>query len=180
MRVCLLVACLTVLPIAPAHAQRAAISPDLSPADAAAAFETAVREVCIPAVSQGRRPTTLPGYILTNTAEARRQAGAAADEQVWESIGARGVVTIAEKAGRCTVQVYGPPAAATVMALGQAVAGSGAGFERLMGAGGGISQTLMAETGDRRVQVIIRGSDPGSPGHQSRFSVTTATVFVMQ
>ena len=52
-------------------------------------------------------------------------------------------------------------------------------FERLAAAAppGGVLQTLMKTAGGQRVTVQLGASEPGSPGHQSRFAVVTATVF---
>jgi hypothetical protein len=171
------------LPAAPAAAQREAVSSGLSPDAAAAAFSEAVLEACVPAIVdqtgvKGLAQAAKAKLSPTNDIATRAQAGAAADETVWDVAGAKGVVTVHERAGRCAVSVYGPPAMATIMAVAQKLAAS-AGFERLAGASppGGVVQSLMKTAGARRVMVQLGGSEPGSPGHQSRFSVVTATVF---
>jgi hypothetical protein len=165
--------------IAPANAQRDAISSTLSPEAAAAAFDDAVIAVCIPTVSQGAIPTPVRGRLQQTTdAATRKQAGAAADETVWDVMAGKGVVTVHEKPGRCTVSVYGPPAMATIMDLAKLLTNSN--FERLAGAAAppnGFGQTLTHTAGGKRLMVVLKGSDPGMPGHQSRFSVITATVF---
>jgi hypothetical protein len=160
------------------HAQRAAISPDLSPEDAAAAFTSAVLDSCLPAVAQGKPVADIAGarIVSTSDAETRRQAGAAPGDAVWDVAAARGVVTVSETAGRCTVQVYGPPAAPTLMALAQRLKAPDQGFESMMAAGGGLSQTLMRGDGAARVLVTIKGAEPGMPNHSSRFSVVSASV----
>lgn len=166
-----------------AHAQRPAISSELSPHDAAVAFEAALVEACIPAVTQGRRLDALPsasGYAVTTRAETRRQANAEAGDTVWEALMARGVVTVTERAGRCVVQVYGAPTTTTVLAASQRLKRADMGFEAMMAAGGGPFQTLMRMQGGKRIQVILRTSEPGMPGHQSRFPVVTATVSELQ
>jgi hypothetical protein len=170
-----ILACLTALS---AHAQRAAISPDLSPEDAAAAFTSAVLDGCLPAVAQGRPVADIAGarIVSTSDAETRSQAGAAPGDAVWDVAAARGVVTVSETAGRCTVQVYGPPAAPTLMALAQRLKAPDQGFESMMAAGGGLSQTLMRGDGAARVLVTIKGAEPGMPNHSSRFSVVSASV----
>ncbi len=169
---------------APAHAQRAAVSADLSPEAAGDIFRNAVVEACVPAVTgngvSGLSATQRGRLQPTNDAETRRQAGAAPDETVWDVVDGKGVVTVREKAGRCVVSVYGPAAMPTMMNVAQGLTG-GSGFERLAGgAGGGISQTLSRSSGGKSVMVQLTGSEPGMPGHQSRFSVVTATVFVAQ
>lgn len=163
---------------APAFAQRDAISLTLSPEAAAAAFDDAVIAICIPAVSQGAIPAAVRGRLQqTNDAATRKQAGAAADETVWDVMAGKGVVTVHEKPGRCVVSVYGPPAMATISDLAKFLVD--ADFERLAAAPppNGFGQTLTRTAGGKRLMVVLKGSDPGMPGHQSRFSVITATVF---
>jgi hypothetical protein len=96
---------------------------------------------------------------------------------VWDVMAGKGVVTVHEKAGRCVVSVYGPPAGTTISTLANLLANSR--FERLASAQPpeGFSQTLTRAEGGKRVIVVLSGSDPGAPGHQSRFSVVKATVF---
>ncbi len=92
------------------------------------------------------------------------------------------VVTVREKAGRCVVSVYGPPAAATIRTLSQALIGP-PGFQRMaqpVGAPDGLGQTLQFSADGRAVIAVLDGSEPGMPGHQSRFSVVTASVFRAQ
>jgi hypothetical protein len=167
------------LTIGTANAQREAISPTLSPEAAASVFNDAVLSVCVPAVSQGAIPAAARGRLRqTADAATRQQAGAAADETVWDVMAAKGVVTVHEKPGRCTVSVYGPPANKAIGDLANLLVSSG--FERLAGAAAppnGLGQTLIGADGGKRLMVVLKGSDPGMPGHQSRFSVTTATVF---
>jgi hypothetical protein len=163
---------------APAFAQRDAISSTLSPEAAAAAFDDAVIAVCIPAVSQGAVPAAVRGKLQqTSDAATRKQAGAAADETVWDVMAGKGVVTVHEKPGRCIVSVYGPSAGATIADLAKLLVNSK--FERLAGsaAPNGLGQTLTRTADGKRLMVVLKGSDPGMPGHQSRFSVITATVF---
>lgn len=166
----------------PAFAQRDAVSAGLSPEAAGEIFKGAVVDACVPAVS-GSGVSALSaaqrGKLQpTNDAETRRQAGAGPDETVWDVVEGKGVVTVRERAGRCVVSVYGPTAAPTLMSVAQGLTGEG--FERFAGAGGGISQTLSRAASGKRVMVQLNGSEPGMPGHQSRFSVVTATVFVAQ
>lgn len=164
---------------APAFAQRSAVSADLSPEMAAEAFKRAVLEVCVPAAT-GNGVSALAAarngkLSPTQDADTRRQAGAAADETVWEVAEARGVVTVREAKGRCSVSVYGPAVTQTIMGAMQSL--SGAGFEAMAGAGGaGFRQTLLGSSGGKRVSVQLSGAEPGAQGHQSRFSVITATV----
>ena len=165
-----------------ASAQREAISTTISPEIAGQAFRDAVIEGCVAAVSSGQRVANVPGggarFAATTDSDTRREAGAGSDETVWDVTAARGVVTIKEKQDRCTASVYGPPAAMTVMTLGQQLAA--AGFERLAATQApGISQSLYKISNGRRIQVTISGSEPGMPNHKSRFSVVTATVFSM-
>ncbi len=171
-----------VLAAAPALAQRSAVSAELSPEMAGAAFSRAVMDVCVPAVA-GAGVSSLGvaregGVSPTQDAVTRKQAGAETDETVWDVAEARGVVTVREKAGRCVVSVYGPASAPTIMGAMQAL--GGAGFEPMMGKADGFAQTLLGSQGGKRVSVQLVGSEPGSAGHQSRFSVVTATVFVAQ
>lgn len=95
----------------PALAQRTAVSAQLSPEAAGEAFSRAVIEVCVPAVASNGVSSlgaARDGKLSpTQDAEMRRQAGAEADETVWDVADARGVVTVREKAGRCVVSVYG-------------------------------------------------------------------------
>ncbi len=176
-------AMVAVLAGAPASAQRDAVSSALSPEAAADAFRRAVVDACVPAVTgsgvSGLSAAQRGSLQPTNDAETRKQAGAAPDETVWDVMDGRGVVTVREKAGRCVVSVYGPSAGATVQNVAQALTGA-PGFQRLATPADGLGQTLQAASNGRSVTVQLAGSDPGMPGHQSRFSVVTATVFVAQ
>ena len=177
-----LVIALAVLAAAPAYAQRSAVSAELSPEMAGAAFSRAVMDVCVPAVA-GAGVSSLDaaregGVSPTQDAVMRRQAGAEADETVWDVAEAKGVVTVREKAGRCIVSVYGPASGPTIMGAMQAL--GGAGFESMMGKADGFTQTMLGARGGKRISVQLSGAEPGSAGHQSRFSVVTATVFVAQ
>jgi len=168
---------------APALAQRTAVSADLSPEMAADAFKRTIVDVCVPAAA-GSGVSALAAaregrLSPTQDADTRRQAGAAADETVWEVAEARGVVTVRESSGRCIVSVYGPAVAPTVIGAMQDL--SGAGFEALAGAaGGGFTQTLLGASNGKRVRVQLSGAEPGGAGHQSRFSVITAAVSAVQ
>ncbi len=169
----------------PALAQRTAVSAQLSPDAAGEAFARTVTDVCVPAVS-GNGLSSLASardgkLSPTQDAEMRRQAGAEPDETVWDVAEARGVVTVREKAGRCTVAVYGPGAAPVIMLLGAQLE-NGHRFERLMAPQGpnGLGLSLMRSEGGKTVMVQLQGSQPGAQGHQSRFNVVTATVFVAQ
>jgi hypothetical protein len=79
----------TMLAVAlPASAQRTAVSAGLSPEMAGEAFARAVLDVCVPAVG-GNGVSSLGAARTgklnpTQDAEVRRQAGASADETVWE------------------------------------------------------------------------------------------------
>ncbi len=166
---------------APAMAQRPAISSSLSPEAAEAAFEDAVMNICVPAASGAGVPGLAAAVKArispTNDVETRKQAGAAADEAVWDVAAARGVVIIREKGRRCVAEVYGPPAGPTILTLTRKL--QAAGFEALASASGigGMEQRLR-KSGPAGLMVAITGSEPGMPGHQSRFSVITATVLV--
>ncbi len=178
------ISCLLAL-AAPAIAQQAdrmAVSPSLSPQDAGLAFERTVIDVCVTGISSGRGVAQLPDaredLSVSTDPQTRQQAGASEDETVWDVQAGRGVVTVREKPGRCAVSVYGPPAAPTIILMAARLGTEG--FERMAVAGrGGLSQSLQRTQDGRQVQVILTGSDPGSPGHNSRFSVVTATVFDM-
>ncbi len=160
---------------------RAAVSPALTPAAAQEAFIGTVLNGCISAVAGGARLSAVPGAGLSANADAdtRRQAGAAAEDSVYDVVSARGVVTAHDREGRCVVTVYGPAAAPSVMSLAQRLAQADQGFERLAAAPAptGLGASLFKVAGDKRIQVVLSGSEPGMPGHQSRFSVVTATVF---
>ena len=165
-----------------AHAQRAAVSANLSPEAAGEAFKQAVASVCVPAVTGGgvsSLAAAREGKVQpTQDAETRRQSGAATDETVWDVADARGVVTVREKSGRCVVSVYGPATAATVSDATLALLVRG--FEAHVGTAGGFTQTLSKTSDGRRVMVQLSGAEPGSLGNQSKFSVVTATVFAVQ
>lgn len=173
---------------APAHAQRDAVSPDLSPETAAGVFRSAVMDVCVPAVTRNgvsALPAAQQGKLRpTQDAETRKQAGAGPDEIVWDVVGGKGVVTLREKAGRCVVSVYGPPAGATVAAV--AGAASDAGFrtegyrfwqpEQPENIAANMTRAGSDSPDGKGVAIRAEGANPGAPGHQSRFSVVTATV----
>lgn len=161
----------------PTHAQREAISPSLSPEAAVDAFSDAVTSICIPAV-EGGGVSALPAPAkakvqASSDANTRQQVGAAADENVWDVVSAKGVVLIRDKRGRCVVSVYGPPVVPTILNVAQGL--SAQGFERLVQAPppSGFGQTLSG----KGMMIRLNGSEPGMPGHRSRFSVVTATVF---
>jgi hypothetical protein len=67
----------------------------------------------------------------------------------------------------------------TVITLAGLLAGPPHNFERLASAPppSGFCQTLTRTDGGRRIMAVLSGADPGTPGHESRFSVVTATVF---
>jgi hypothetical protein len=176
--IAILTACLALA--GPALAQRPAISSTLSPEAAAAVFNDAVITACIPAVTGGG-VSALPGpsrakVAVATDAETRRQTGAAVNDTVWDVLAGKGVVTIREGNGRCIVSAYGPAAAPSILALSQVLTNS-SGFESLATANPGLGKTLSGRQNGRRVTVQLSGADPGTPGHQSRFSVVTATVF---
>lgn len=170
---------------APASAQREAISSALSPEAAAEAFTDAVVNVCVPAAvgaGVGALPAETSNRLQATTdAETRRQAGAAADETVWDVLSAKGVVTVHGKEGRCIVSVYGPPAAQTVMGLAGRLTALPRPFMRTVTpTKSGVKlkgERLVRMDNNAKVTVELMGSEPGAPGHQSRFSVVTATVF---
>lgn len=163
---------------------RTAISAELSPEEAAATFEEALTEICVAAISGGVRAAQLPaearGLIQVNREPgARVEVGALPEETVWDVVAAMGVVRVRETQGRCTVSAYGPPAAATLSAIARNMADGPERFERLASTPGrsGLAQSLSRKDERRRVQVILDGSEPGMPGHSSRFSVISASVF---
>lgn len=170
---------------APAFAQRSAVSAGLSPEMAAEAFKRAVLEVCVPAAAgngvsaldAARTGTVQP----TQDAEARRQAGASTGETVWEVTAARGVVTLREAPGRCVVSVYGPNVSQTLAALQEAAQPSAArmflsGDDKPSAGPEVISLEVLTVVQGKQVSIVAQGNQPGDPGHQSRFSVITATV----
>ena len=172
------------LALQPAQAQgalRAAVSPALTPEAAQTVFADAFIDGCLQAVASGRRLSDVIGGALSEdaSAETRRQAGAAAEDTVYDVTAARGVVTAHDRPGRCVVSVYGPPAAMSVVKLASRLTDAGNGFERLAATQNptGLGASLFKVEGDKRLQVTLSGSEPGMPGHQSRFSVVTATVF---
>lgn len=168
-------------PIFAQSALRAAVSPTLTPAAAQEAFTRTVIEGCIAAVASGGRLSGAMNDALSANADAdtRRQAGAADEDAVYDVVSARGVVTAHDRPGRCVVTVYGPAAAPTLTALAQRLTQSDQDFERLAATqtATGLGASLFKLAGERRVQVTLSGSEPGMPGHQSRFSVVTATIF---
>lgn len=170
----------------PAFAQRDAVSAGLSPEAAGEIFKGAVVDACVPAVTgsgvSGLSAAQRGRLQPTNDPETRKQAGAGPDETVWDVVDGKGVVTVRERAGRCVVSVYGPAAVDTISRVAQALVGP-PGFQRMaapVAAPNGLGQTLYFSSNGRAVMVQLAGSEPGMPGHQSRFSVVTATVFVAQ
>ncbi len=159
----------------PAMAQRAAPSPS---SDATvSAFYDAVTGICVPAVQAGG-VSALPAAAkaklqLSSDANTRQQAGAAADEKVWDVVAAKGAVLVRESRGRCVVSVHGPPAIPTLLKVAQDL--SNEGFEKLVQAPppNGFSQMLSGNG----VMLQLSGSEPGMPGHRASSSVVTATVF---
>ena len=94
---------------------------------------------------------------------------------MWEVGAARGVVTVREGEGRCTVAVYGPGVGETIAQTAEDLARGG--FKAAAGPWSASSQTLLGASGGKRVAVQLSGSEPGDAGHLSRFPVITATVF---
>lgn len=168
-----------------ALAQRDAVSADLSPEAAAEVFKRTLLDVCVPAAAGGgvsAMPAAQAGKLrTTNDAATRKQAGASPDDTVWDVMDGKGVVTIHERKGRCVVSVYGPPAVKTIADVAAAMEAA-PDFQRLAGAPppDGLSQNMFFGSGGRSAMVQLKGSEPGMPGHLSRFSVVTATVFVGQ
>lgn len=165
---------------------RAAVSSRLTTDDVAAAFADAVVKVCAPAVLSGRRLSALDAetrrmVAATNDPAARQQAGAEKADQVWDVLAGRGVVTIAEREGRCTVSAYGPPAAPALAAAAERLEASGQGFERLFATpnSSSVNEALVHAAPGHRVQATMTGAEPGMPNHRSRFSVISATIFAM-
>jgi hypothetical protein len=165
-----------------AHGQRAAVSADLSPEMAAEVFRRTVREVCLPAAAKGSVSAIAPartGAVQpTNDPDMRRQASAALDDTVWEVAAARGVVTVSEGNKRCTVSVYGPPVAETILNTANDLARED--FKAAAGPWSASWQTLLRERDGQRISVQLSGSEPGAPEHQSRFPVITATVSLIE
>lgn len=182
MRFALLTAAMMGLAL-PASAQREAISSALSPEVAAEAFTDAVLNACVPAAignGVGGLPAGVRARLQSSSdPETRRQSGAGDDEAMWDVVSARGVVVVHERPGRCVVSVYGPPAMQTVMGLAGRLTQQAQPFERLASAPppNGYGQSLIKTEGGKRIMVQLSGSEPGTPGHKSRFSVVTATVF---
>jgi len=170
-------------PVMAQGALRDAIPARVEPADAERQFVDAIKTVCIPAVEQGVRVAQLPvetraGFVVSRDAMTRREVGASPEETVWVSATAGRVVSVRERQGACTVQTYGPAAAAALARLAGNMGGAD-GFERLATVPGrtGLSQSLFKKVRGKRVQVMLDGSEPGMPGHRSQFSVLSATVF---
>ncbi|RYD94526.1 MAG: hypothetical protein EOP61_21495 [Sphingomonadales bacterium] len=162
----------------PAHAQRDAVSADLSPEIAGQVFARTVADICVPAVS-GQSISSLgavqEGKLRrTQDAATMKQAGASSDETVWDVMDGKGVVTVREKAGECVVSVYGAPAKATIDGTAQVLkAMPGAKNVRPVSTGP-LKQATTFEAGMQKIVVEVIGSEPGAPGHRSRFSVVTA------
>ncbi len=166
---------------APAYAQRDAVSADLSPEMAGQVFAKTVADICVPAVTgypiSGLTAVKDGKLKRTQDAETRKQAGASAGETVWDVMDGKGVVTVREvSGGGCVVSVYGAPAKATIDGAAEAL-------KAVPGAKGvrtnvvnPLKQMTTFEAGPRPVVVEVVGAEPGSPGHQSKFSVVTAMV----
>lgn len=169
----------------PALAQRPAVSAELSPEMAAEVFKRTVMEVCVPAAAGGGvgalAAAKRGGLVRSDDPATRKQAGAGAADTVWDVTEGKGVVTVHEKPGRCVVSVYGPEALKTIASVAQAMEAA-PGFERLAGSPppDGLAQSMFFSSGGRSMIVQLKGAEPGTPGHQSRFSVVTATVFAGQ
>jgi len=169
----------------PAHAQRDAVSADLSPELAGQVFARTVADICVPAVAakgvSALSAAQIGSLRPTQDGETRKQAGAASGETVWDVMDGKGVVTVREtSAGACVVSVYGAPAKATIDGAAQSLkAVPGAKAVRTVSLNP-LKQATTFEVGPRHVVVEIIGSEPGSPGHQSKFSVVTATVLRAQ
>lgn len=171
---------LALLLAAPAHAQREAVSPDLSPEIAGQVFARTVAEICVPAVS-GQSISSLgaakTGKLRqTKDAATLKQAGASDDETVWDVMDGKGVVTVREKTGSCIVSVYGAPAKATIDGAAQALKALPGAKNVWPVTTGPLKQATTLEMGAQKIVVEVIGSEPGAPGHQSRFSVVTANM----
>lgn len=165
-----------------AYAQRLAVSPDLSPEAAGQIFIRTVIDICLPAAagrSVSASGSAQTGRLQpTQDAATRRQARAEAEETVWDVVAARGVVTVREKPGRCVVSVYGPGAAQTIGSLRQALTATPAHdlLSSVRGASEELDETLSVSSGEHVLRLRLSGSEPQTPGHQSRFAVVTASV----
>lgn len=166
----------------PAVAQRDAVAAELSPGAAGDAFGRALIDVCLPAVAGEGVTSLAPARrgLLSPTQDlvTRRQAGAQAEETVWDVNAARGVVTVREKPGQCVVSVYGPGASPVIMELAAELERDHR-FEPLVraeAAGRPLSLALVRSEAGGTLLVELEGSHPGVEGHQSRFDVATARV----
>lgn len=171
---------LAMLLAGPANAQRDAVSASLFPEAAAEAFTSAVRDVCVPAIS-GNGISSLAaartGKVQpTQDNATRRQAGAAPDETVWDVADARGVVTVRENEDECVVTVYGPKVAETIAGVVRALMTDGFGVVRTPEDEQRAPQDLLGRVDGRSIAVRLIGAEPGAPDHQSRFAVVTATI----
>jgi hypothetical protein len=163
-----------------AHAQRTAVSAGLSPEAAADAFVRTVLDVCVPAIA-GNGVSSLAvareGRVQpTHDAATRRQAGAKPEDTVWDVAAARGVVTVRESDGDCVVAVYGPPVGSTLTSLKGSVSLGGMAARVWMEGDDPVQLEMLGKINGKPVRVTAEGANPGAPGHESRFSVTTATV----
>lgn len=161
-----------------AHAQRDAVSADLSPEIAGQVFARTVAEICVP-VASGKSVSTLgaakDGKLRqTKDAATLKQAGALDGETVWDVMDGKGVVTVREKESVCIVSVYGAPAKATIDGVVQALKALPDTKDVRPVTINPLKQATTFATGGQKIVVEVIGSEPGAPGHQSRFSVVTA------
>ncbi|MET0371005.1 MAG: hypothetical protein ABW039_06470 [Sphingobium sp.] len=163
----------------PAYAQRDAVSADLSPEIAGQVFVRTVTEVCVPAVtgkSVGSLGAVKDGKLRpTQDADTRKQADALASETVWDVMDGKGVVTVRETSGgACIVSVYGAPAKPAIDGVVQALKALPDTRDVRPVTINPLKQATTFQTGAQKIVVEVIGSEPGAPGHQSRFSVVTA------
>jgi hypothetical protein len=163
---------------APAQAQREAVASDLSPQAVADIFGETVSAVCVASLAAGVDAPKAGGARIaaTSDVEIRKLAGAAPGDAVFDVTAARGVATVHEGAGKCVVSAYGPPAAATLAAAAARLSQQGFSALAEPANSAGVAQKLTRIDGGQRIEVVLSGSEPGMPGHKSRFSVVTAQV----
>jgi hypothetical protein len=161
-------ACFTAVPVLAQGSVRQASD------DVVVAFQSAVSDACIPAVSQGVRLAQIPqatrGAIGVARDEiTRKKLGAAPEETVWSTTG-KSSVAMRETFGRCIAEASDAPGGTAVLALADSLVA--AGFEKLAQPArkSGPSVSLFRVDGKRRIQVLLETRDAGASARATVFA----------
>jgi hypothetical protein len=156
----------------------------ISAEDIAAGFRNGVRDYCAPAVLEAlpldQWPAARRAGLSVAEPAARTFLHAAETDKVWNVAPGAGAVFIVEKTpGECLVTTYGPPLVPTFKTVGEALIAEPLAMRPVKPPplpDAMILRLVKLIGTDTAVVVDLIGSEPGMPGHASRFTDMTAFV----